>query len=408
MVEPSSKEPLSFTGGSPFLKLIPASNRSSALLFCILNLFWWIGLYLYVPVLPVYIQAGGTGLNTVGVILSAYAIPQVVFRIPLGIWSDRLSRRKPLIAGGIIFTSLGALGLGLTTKPWLLFLSRFTTGIGAAAWVVFPLYFTAYYAANDSGRAIGLINFVRSIALIAATAGSGFIAEGFGMDRPFFIAALLGVPALLALSLTRESPISRLSAPSWRSTLSVATRPLLLIVSIMAILLHFAVFTGVFGFIPIYAAQIGASDAQLGLITMINLGFSAFAALVAVWIWERLGNRLTIALSALLIGVSLVVIPFINSVPVLMASQISCGLGSGVLMTLFMVLAIHGVPPQQQATAMGVFQAVYAVGMLSGPLTSGFLGNSLGLSTIFYLAASLVLVIMILAFLPVFSKQADG
>jgi MFS family permease len=404
MAKPSSKEPLSFTSDSPLLKLLPASNRSSVILFCILNLFWWVGLYLYVPIFPIYIQTGGTGLNIVGIILSAYAIPQVLLRIPLGIWSDRLQRRKPLVAGGIIFTSVGALGLGLTTSPWALFLSRMTTGIGAATWVVFPLYFNSYYPENDSGKAIGLINFVRSVALIAATAGSGFMAEGFGLNWPFFLAAMLGVPALLALSFTKESPINRVLKPSWRSTLSVATHPLLLTVSLMAILMHFAIFTGVFGFIPIYATQIGASDSTIGLITMINLGFSACGALAAVYIRPRLGYRLTITLSAFLVGISLFAIPFINAVPVLMASQIGCGLGSGVLMTLFMVLAIHGVSQEQQATAMGVFQAVYAIGMLAGPLTSGFLGSSLGLSTIFYLAASLILVIIILAFLPAFSR----
>jgi predicted MFS family arabinose efflux permease len=70
-----------------------------------------------------------------------------------------------------------------------------------------------------------------------------------------------------------------------------------------------------------------------------------------------------------------------------------------------MVLSIRGLPPQQQATAMGVFQAVYAIGMLAGPLASGFLGSSLGLSTVFYLAASLVIIVAILAFLPVFSRR---
>jgi MFS family permease len=174
----------------------------------------------------------------------------------------------------------------------------------------------------------------------------------------------------------------------------------------MAILLNFAVFTGVFGFIPLYATEIGASSSQLGLITMINLGFSALGALAAVWVWEKLGYRSTITWSALLICGSLFVIPFITAIPVLMAVQICCGLGSGVLMTLFMVLSIRGLPQEQQATAMGVFQAVYAIGMLAGPLTSGFLGSSLGLSTIFYLAAFFVLLIAMLAFLPVFSRRA--
>ncbi|OGO25047.1 MAG: hypothetical protein A2144_13515 [Chloroflexi bacterium RBG_16_50_9] len=366
------------------------------------------GLYLYVPILPIYIQATGASLNMVGAVLSAYAIPQVLLRIPIGIWSDILGRRKHLVAGGIVFTSLGALGLGLSTTPWLLFLSRMGTGIGASAWVVFPLYFSAYYPANDSGKAIGLINFVRCVALIAATAAGGFIAEAFGLSRPFFLAAMIGVFALLALMSTKESTMRRMLTPSWRSSLSVATRPLLLIVSLMSILLHFAVFTGAFGFIPIYAAEIGASSGELGLITMINLGFSALGSLGAVWVRERLGFRATMTWSALLIGGSLFAIPFITAIPLLMAVQISLGLGSGVLMTLFMVLCIRGLPPQQQATAMGVYQAIYAVGMLTGPLTSGFLGTSLGLSAVFYLAAFFVLLVALLAFLPVFSRRAIG
>jgi len=344
----------------------------------------------------------------VGGILSAYAVPQILLRIPIGIWSDRLGRRKPLVAGGIIFTSFGALGLGLSSIPWLLFLSRMVTGIGAAAWLVFPLYFSAYYTENDGGKAFGLINFVQSVALIVATAGGGFVAEEFGLRKPFLIAALLGIFALFALMFTRESPIHRIQTPSWTSLLSVATRPLLLLVSLMAILLHFAIFTGVFGFIPLYAKEIGASSSDLGLITMINLGFSALGTLVAVKARQKMGYRLTIILSALVISVSLFSIPFITAIPLLMSVQISCGLGSGVLMTLFMVLSIHSLPQEQQATAMGVYQAIYAIGMLAGPLTSGFLGSGLGLSAVFYLAAFLVLLMAILAFLPIFSRRAIG
>ncbi len=344
----------------------------------------------------------------VGTVLSAYAIPQVILRIPIGIWSDKLGRRKPMVIGGIIFTSLGALGLGLSTTAWLMFLSRITTGIGAAAWVVFPLYFTAYYPPDDSGKAIGLINFVRSVGLIVATAGGGFIAEEFGLSKPFYIAALLGIIALVALLSTKETPVRRERTASQHSFLSVATRPLLLVVSIMAILLLFSTFTGVFGFIPIYAAEIGASSSELGLITMINLGFSALGSLGAAWVWGRFGYRSTITASSLLIGGSMLAVPFITTVSVLMIVQISYGVGSGVLMTLFMVLSIRGFPQEQQATAMGIFQAVYAIGMLAGPLASGFLGSELGLSTVFYLSALFSLLIIALVFLPIFSRNKNG
>ena len=342
----------------------------------------------------------------VGTVLAASSIPQVLLRIPIGVWADRLRRRRPLVIAGMIFAALGALGLGVSTDPWLLFLARTIVGVGAATWVVFTIYFATYYPAKDSGQAIGLLNFVRGGALIAATAGGGFTADVYGFRQTFFGAALLGVFGLLALLFAKEQPVEYSKAVTWRSFSSVATRPLLIMVSIIGIMSHFAVFAGVFGFVPVYAAEIGASSSELGLITMINLGFSTAGALGAVWFWERLGYRTTIILGAIISGVSLLVIPFISEVPVLMAVQISFGMGSGVLMTTLMALSIRDVPREQQATAMGVYQAVYAVGMLAGPLVSGFLGAGLGLSTVFFAAASPSLAIVIMAFLPIFSKHS--
>ena len=48
---------------------LPSVNRASILLFSLVNFLWWIGLYLYVPIFPVYIQETGAGLGTIGVIL---------------------------------------------------------------------------------------------------------------------------------------------------------------------------------------------------------------------------------------------------------------------------------------------------------------------------------------------------
>ena len=77
------KEPSLASNESPTLTLKPVSNRTSIFFFCIVNFLWWIGLYLYVPILPIYIQGIGGSLNTVGIVLSAYAIPQILFRIPI-------------------------------------------------------------------------------------------------------------------------------------------------------------------------------------------------------------------------------------------------------------------------------------------------------------------------------------
>lgn len=404
----TSCESPSHSGKSASSSLIPSFPRRSALFFCIANFLFWAGLYLYVPILPVHVQSSGASLYLVGTVVAAYAIPQVLLRIPIGIWSDSLGRHKPLVVIGIVVASLGALGLGLSTNPWMMFLSRMTTGIGAAAWVVFTIYFTSYYPPEDSGKAIGLISFVQGGAMVTAAAGGGAIADVLGSRPTFYIAALLGAFALFALLFSKERLSSKTESVSWRDFSSVATHPVLITVSIMGILFQFSIFAGLFGFVPVYAARIGASHTDLGLITTINLGCSSIGALVSVWLSDRLGYRTTIIWSALLIGGSLFAIPFILQIPALMALQISYGLGRGVLMTTLMALSIRDVPHEHRATAMGVFQAVYAIGTLAGPLVSGFIGDKLGLSSVFSLASSVSLLVAVLAFLPVFSRHRSA
>ena len=385
--------------------LLPPFHRRSILLFCAATFFYWMTLYFYVPILPVYAHSLGASLSLVGLVIASYALPQMLFRIPLGMWFDTLNRRKPLVAVGIVVTAVGALGLGLAPHTWFLFLARVATGIGASSWVLFTVYFAAYYPRERMGRAIGVINFVNGLAMVVATSSGGLVAEMWGFRSTFFGAALLGVISLIALLFTTEPVAHKAERISRHDLIRVATHPTLLVVSFMSILLYFTTFASVFGFVPIYAVKIGASSADLGIITMLTLASSAVAMLLVMNIAERWGNPFAIMLGSTLMGTALLAVPFVQNVSVLAAVQIVYGLGRGGLFTLLMALSIRAVAPQQRATAMGVYQALYAVGTLLGPLVSGYLADSLSLAVVFYLSASLCVVIAVMTRLPMLPKH---
>jgi len=381
--------------------------RKHVFLFCAATFFFWAALYLYVPILPVYAQSLGASMSMVGTIVAAYSIPQLFFRIPIGILFDTVSQRKFLLALAILIASVGALGLGLAPSPWFLFLARTITGIGAAAWVIFAVYFTAYYPRGGVQKALGIINFVQGTAVVTATFSGGFIAEAFGSGYAFWGAVWLGVLGLIALLLAKEAVTPPAERASWQNFTLVATRPLLLIVSFMGVLAQFSTWAGLFGFVPVYAAQIGATKADLGIITMLTLASSALVALVVVRLIERLGNTLTILLGALLMGCSILVVPLIYHVYVLEAVMVVNGMGRGILNTILMILSVQAVRPQQRATAMGVYQATYAVGMILGPIVSGFLADNLGLAAVFYLSASICFVLAGIAHLPLVTHRGE-
>ncbi len=385
--------------------LLPVPYRRSIILFCIATFFYWLGLYLFVPIFPVYAQSMGASLSMVGVVVASYAFPQLLLRIPMGIYYDSMKKRKPMVAMAMVAVSAGALGLGLAPNVTFLLIGRIITGIGGATWVAFTVYMASYYPRQSGARAIGLINSVNCIALVVATFSGGIIAEYWSPRHTFFIAALLGMVGLVILLIGRESAAQSASNISFASFKKVVSSRLLLVVSFMGVLLQFAMFAGIFGFVPIYAVRIGASSADLGMITTVALAAAAVAAILSIPVAERIGYPVTIMIGSILIAVALVSIPIIHTIPMLIAIQVLNGFGRGILQTVLMALSIQGTAPQQRATAMGFYQAVYAVGMISGPMVSGVLADNMGLSAVFYLSASLLLVIGGMAFLPVLRKS---
>jgi predicted MFS family arabinose efflux permease len=376
-------------------------GRRSVLLIYFSAFFFWAAIYLYAPVLPVYAGSLGGSLTIIGVIGAAYAVPQLLFRIPIGIWSDSLGRRKPVVVLGIVMALLGALGLWISPGAAYLALARGLVGVGAATWVAFTVYAVSFYPPGSTDRAIGLLNVIFSGAITATTAVGGVIAEIWDEKTAFLVAAALAVVSLSLVLFAGEQRLPKKEGPVWTDFGRVARRPLLIVVSILAVLAFFTQFASVLGFVPVYAAQIGASNAELGILVMLSSGVSMLGAYVAAPLAKRLGNVFTVVLGALLMGLALVMVPFARSIPVLDGLQMLNGLGWGMTGTQLMALSLHDTAPEQRATAMGVFQATYAVGMLLGPLVSGLLADHFGLPVVFYFSAVVCLLVVGLAFLPV-------
>ena len=72
--------------------------------------------------------------------------------------------------------------------------------------------------------------------------------------------------------------------------------------------------------------------------------------------------------------------------------QVGTGLGVGLSFPVFMGLALQSVEPEARASAMGVFQSVYALGMTLGPAFSGLFARQWGIQGV-YLTNALLLVL---------------
>src|SRR5690554_4618827 len=122
-------------------------------------MMYWFAMYTYVPILGPYVQHLGGSLSMVGLVVGSYGVTQMLVRIPLGIVSDRLGRRKPFVILGIAFALVSSLGLGLSNTPTWALLFRGLAGVAAGAWVVFSVLFSSYFPPGQASHVMGVIMF---------------------------------------------------------------------------------------------------------------------------------------------------------------------------------------------------------------------------------------------------------
>lgn len=368
-----------------------ANNLADLILFGSATFLFWAALYLYVPILPAHAESMGASLVMVGAVISSYAIAQLLLRMPVGAWADHFGRRKPFVVGGLLFASAGAAAMALAPEPWSLFAGRAVTGISAATWVVSSVFFASYFTAERTARGIGIISFVNNAAMVAATSVGGLLADQWDAEVVFAIAAILGLIGVGFLLPVKEQRTAR-GARSLEGYRRVALQPDLLRVSFAGMLLQFAGFATIFSFTLVYAARIGAGPSDLGLITGSYLGAATVATLVTVYLVERSGYLFTITLGVVIMGGTLLMTPLVTTLGALVALQVVTGTGRGLSNTALLALSIRSVAPENRATAMGVYQAVYAIGMFAGPVVAGAIAGAAGIDSVFYLSGVLTLI----------------
>ncbi|NQW17149.1 MAG: MFS transporter [Chloroflexi bacterium] len=353
---------------------------------------FWLSLYLYVPVLPLHAEKTGASLSMVGLIISSYAIAQVLLRIPLGVSADLLGKRKPFVLIAFALNVVGAIGLVLAPNPWTIFAARAITGIGAAGWVAQSVLYSSYFTPAQTGRAMARIMSVNAASLVIASLAGGLIAEWLGINATFYAGAGVGVIGMILLFSAGEPPVVRRKRYSVSEFVEVAKTPLLLTVGVIGIFVQFVSFGGSFGFVPLYAERIGANDAEVGYVMTVMLVFAVIGSLATTRVVGFVGYRGAILMCSVIVAISMGIVPMIDEIYYLAGAQALGGFGRGLLNTILISLSVQTVAPASRATGMGIYQATYSIGMLSGPIVSGVVADMSGLNTVFYVVAGVSIV----------------
>jgi len=376
----------------PLTRGIAEGTRPLAPLFIAGTVLFWASLYTYVPILPAYVERLSGSLEVVAWIVGAYGLTQLALRIPLGVWSDRVGARKPFVLAGLVAAMVSGVGMAIAGTPALLFALRALAGMAAATWGLLTVLFASYFTPPNPHRAMTIMQVASALAQIAAALLGSWVASYWGWTAPFYAGAVLALLGLLCMAaVPDEGRVESRTRITLVTVVRIARVRAVAGASIAAALGQFGFWVTVNGFTPIYAVRLGASPETLGILAMVSLvPYAAAPILADAFLALRYRESHVVAAGYLVVGAATLAIPFIHSIPLLMLSQAIGGVGRGLVFPILMSCTFEAVAPRERATAMGLFQATYALGMTAGPWIAGGLVAWLGLGGVFVMTAGLM------------------
>lgn len=373
-------------------------SRQGHLAFMLATLLYWCSMYTYVPILSPYLESIGFSYAMAGIVLGSYGFMQLLVRFPLGLFSDRLRRRKPFLVLGFAASAAGCLMFIVFHDIFGVTAARAMTGIAASTWVAFSVLYASYFTAESATKAMGAISVFTVSGQLLGMGFSGFAAKMWGWSSTFWLGGACALLGGMLVWFVYEPKGGTARTPiRFKDLASITRSRVLLQVSVLSLLAHGVLFITMFGFTPLYATGIGANQIELSLLVFAFMIPHAAASWISGGkLAPKFGAWRTALAGFIISGLSTLVIPAVPALWLLYATQAVNGFAQGLHMPLLMGLSIQSVEPGKRATAMGFYQAVYSAGMFSGPFVAGWLNESFGLTGGFVLGGILAAIASIL------------
>lgn len=384
-------------------------KRPSVLIIFLTVFIDLIGFGIVVPLVPVYSKHYDASGFVIGLIIAAYSAMQFVFAPIWGRLSDRMGRRPVLLvstAGAALSYVLFALSSGIvnhTTALWLLLISRAFAGMCGGNITVAQAYIADITPPEDRSRKMGLIGMAFGLGFILGPAIGGVSLKLMGSTGPGWVAAVLcALNFFLTLAILGESrqPGSEPVRPrphlaQWVHTLAQPQVGMLVVVFFLATF-AFSCFESTLPLLVNDNFHLGiAQDETKSATTVIYL--FVFCGLIGAFIQggaigrlvKRFGEPKLIAVSLILTGISLAILPFVRGEGQLFWGPLLKG-QSWQWVNMLLVLALLAIgssltrppvfgllsnltPEHEQGATIGVAQGAGSLARIFGPIFSATL-----------------------------------
>ena len=368
------------------------------------------------PVLALFAASFGVGPEAIGFSVAISTITGVFFKMPAGVISDIVGRRRTMLIGLLFFAVIPVFYLMVDSYNSLLVV-RFLHGFATA--IYGPVIMAVVIDIADGKRA-EMLSLFSSITIIGNLVGAplggfllGHLASDGGQQLVHFhiiygVVAALGMAGLLAGiwgsrgmagrpgNGTGKSTVSAVINHFFHSLKNILTDRRIVVTSNMEGVENLAV-GALEAFMPIYIVMVlGYSEFQAGLIWGVQIFATVLAKPLMGKISDKHGRRPLLFWGMFVCALPFAVVPWVKDYSILLLLSLVFGLGEAIVTSSSAAMVADFCREDNIGSAMGVFGTLYDVGHATGPILAGLL---IGLSNgqDFRLAFAIIAAILVIS-----------
>ena len=339
------------------------------------------------PLLPFYTEHLGGTPAQVGLLVSTFAVCQLIGGPLLGRMSDRLGR-KPLLLVSQAGTLLGFVLLAWANSLWMVFLSRVIDGFTAGNISLAQAYITDVTKPEERTKSFAVIGIAFGVGFLLGPALSGFLVQ-YGYQVPIFAAMGLSGASILATSLLLPRHTAASAVPSadnrrftildWSTYVEYFQRPVLgrMLLQFFAFIFAFSTFMSGFALFAerrftwaghvFGPREVGYVYAYVG-----GLGIILQGGLIGRAV-RWLGDWGLVRWGFVLGTVGFVLLGWTYTIPMLMAVAAVISASTGVLRPALTSLITQAAGKHEQGGVLGLTQSLQAIASIVAPAIAGLL-----------------------------------
>jgi MFS transporter, DHA1 family, solute carrier family 18 (vesicular amine transporter), member 1/2 len=354
-----------------------------------------------VPVLPDLSRRLGASPAVIGLLFGSFGVTMLVVSLPMGAVSDRVGRKGPMLVGLAALAASTLLFAYAQRLPTLFAARLVQGGADAIAWVVGFALVADLYAPEERGRVTGIILGGSSFAYMIGPSLGGWLYEMGGIRLPFLFVTAMGVltfAGFVWLKLPEHrAPHEQLPLARLLRHPGVLTCAVVVFMAASALTMFEPVF------VLYLQGTLGIGPAKVGTVfAAASLANTFFHPLVGRAV-DRWGARRLTGIGLLAYSVMLPIVSTTWSYPSAIVLSVLTAATFAMIATPSLTLMADtttGAGIGSFGTAYGIYNAVWAVGVLFGPALGGYLYERMHFSTL-ALGWSAAIVAITLA-LPIF------